>query len=49
MPLPIFEFVVPDPRSVQDRLFDVLMELDYFVDRIGEIKNEIAEIWEGIE
>jgi hypothetical protein len=49
MPLPIFEFTIPEPRNVQDRLYDVLMELDYFVDRIGEIKDEITEIWEGID
>lgn len=47
MPLPfVFE---SDARTIQDKLFDVLMELDYFVDRISEIKNEIAEIWEGMD
>lgn len=49
MPLPILEFTEPETRSVQDRLFEVLMALDDFVDRIAEIKDEIAEIWEGID
>lgn len=49
MSQPFFEFTVVDERTIQDKIFDVLIELDFFIDRFSQIKDEVTEIWEELD
>lgn len=52
-PLYVIERTIIDPRTAEDRMFEVLMELDSllvriddFKETIEEIKHEVALVWE---
>lgn len=51
MSFPVFDFpILPEEqRTIQDKLFDVLMELDYLLERLQGVKNEVTEIWEELD